>query len=367
MTCRHTFGIVGGYGATGAAVAMELLKSSVGEILIGGRDLTKATDLASELGGRGSATQVDVLDSRSLDDFCARCSTIINCAGPVSLLQDHVAQAALRSHSHYVDVAGLTFVKERMLPLAWQITDLGLSFVVSAGWMPGVRELVPIYAHASARSKMDKVESVSIYLGDRGEWSDNALRDAAWFVHRSGMPKPGYFRKGQRVAVKMSAASRIVDLGEPLGNRRVSLVSVPELDEMARGLTDCDVLIYSYLSGVRNAASAMLIALVPLPDRVRIGLFRNIFRRNRLPVDGFAVARVVGESLIGRVTFTVQIVYRNRRDYWMNAVVPATVARLISEDNSVRPGLHYLPTAVDPIYFMAELKNAGVEHTEVWH
>ena len=325
-----------------------------------------ATALATKLGSRVSAAQLDVLDSRSLDDFCMRCSTIVNCAGPVSLLQDRVAQAALRSHSHYVDVAGLTFVKERMLPQAGQIVDLGLSFVVSAGWMPGISELVPMYAQTVARSKMDTLESVSIYFGDSGEWSDNALRDAAWFVHRSGMPKPGYFHKGQRVAVKMSAASRIVDLGGPVGSRRVSLMSVPELDEIGRSLTDCDVFIYSYLSGIRNAVSAMLIALLPLPERLSIGLFRNIFRRNRLPVDGFAVAKVVGESLGHKVAFAVQTVYRNRRDYWMNAIVPATVARLISQDNSVRPGLHYLSSAVDPIHFMAELKNTGVEQTELW-
>ena len=40
MTRTHAFGIVGGYGATGAAVAAELGKACADEILIGGRDLT---------------------------------------------------------------------------------------------------------------------------------------------------------------------------------------------------------------------------------------------------------------------------------------------------------------------------------------
>ncbi len=42
MTRTNIFGIVGGYGATGSAVVTALLKSGVGEILIGGRDLSKA-------------------------------------------------------------------------------------------------------------------------------------------------------------------------------------------------------------------------------------------------------------------------------------------------------------------------------------
>lgn len=364
MARSNTFGIVGGYGSTGTATATELLKSTDGQILIGGRDLNKASALAAKLGNRVSAAQLDVLDARSVDDFCGRCSIVINCAGPVMLLQDRVAQAALRSRSHYVDVASLTFVNERMSPHAQAIADRGLFFVISAGWIPGISELVPAYAHAVARTKMDRIESVSVYFSDSGEWSDNALRDGAWFVHHVGFPRPGYFREGQRTSVKMSAASRIVDLGEPIGRHRFSLVSVPELDDLGRRLTDCDLFIYSYLSGIRTAAAAMLMALVPLPDRLGVRLFRNIFRRNRLPVDGFAVAQVLGQSQGRKCTFTAQVVYRDRRDYWINGLVPAAVARLISQGQAVRPGLHYLSSALDPLLLLSELKKSGVEHSE---
>jgi hypothetical protein len=57
-----TFGAIGGYGATGSVVASELRKSGVGEVLIGGRDAAKGTP-------------VDILDARSLDDFCRRCAS----------------------------------------------------------------------------------------------------------------------------------------------------------------------------------------------------------------------------------------------------------------------------------------------------
>jgi Saccharopine dehydrogenase NADP binding domain len=364
MSRNVTFGVVGGYGATGSAVVSELLKSGDGEILIGGHDLSKGAALAAKLGSRVSATQLDVLDPRSLDDFCSRCSIIINCAGPVMLLQDRVAQAAFRSRSHYVDVAGVTFVKERMLPHYKEIANQGLSFVVSAGWMPGISEFVPAYAHAVARSKMDTIESLTVYFTDSGEWSVNALRDAAWYIHHAGLPKPGYFHRGVRTRVEMSAAARIVDLGHPIGRGRFSLVSVPELDELGRHLADCDVFIYSYLSGVRTAAAAMLIALVPLPERLGVQLVRNIFRRNRLPVDGFVLAQVLGLSQRRKFALTARIVYRDRRDYWMNGLVPALVARMIARGKSVCHGVHYLFEAVDPITFMAELKTSGVDQTE---
>jgi len=364
MSRTNTIGIIGGYGATGNAVVSALSESWHGELLIGGRDLTKGMALAAKFGSRVAATHVDVLDVASVNEFCSRCSIVVNCAGPVMLLQDRVAQSALHSRSHYVDVAGLVFVKQRMAPRAKEIADLGLSFVISAGWMPGLSELVLAYAYAQAQSKMDAIETMTAYFGDSGEWSSNALRDAAWFVHAAGLRSPGYFHKGKWKRAKMSAALRQVDLGSPVGPGRFSLVSLPEFDELGLQLANCDVFTYSYVSGFRNVAVAMSLALLPLPERIAVRLMRSIFRRNRLPVDGFAKGEVVGQSQGRKVALTAQIVYRDRRDYWINGLVAATVARMIFERRSVRPGVHFLFQAVDPTSFMAELKKAGVEQAE---
>jgi hypothetical protein len=48
----------------------------------------------------------------------------------------------------------------------------------------------------------------------------------------------------------------------------------------------------------------------------------------------------------------------------MNAVVAATVARLISEGGGVSAGAHFLMDAVDPIKFMEELRRVGVSQME---
>ena len=96
----------------------------------------------------------------------------------------------------------------------------------------------------------------------------------------------------------------------------------------------------------------MLIAVLPLPERVGVRLMRDISRGNRLPVDGFAAAQAVGRSQGRKLALTAQIVYKDRRDYWINGLVPALVARMISEGKSVQPGLHYLADAVDPTTFV---------------
>jgi hypothetical protein len=326
--------------------------------------LAKGKALAAGLDNRASAVHLDILDVHSLDDFCGRCSIIVNCAGPVMVLQDRVAQAAFRRGCHYIDAAGMSLVKERMLPHSREIEDSGLSFVISAGWTPGLTELLPVYADAQARTKLDSIESMMVYFSDSGEWSDNALRDAAWFMHQSGLSGAGYFRKGEWTRAKTSEVFRKVNLGDPVGSGRFAMFSLPELREVGRRLKDYDVFTYSYLSGLRNAVAPMLIALVPLPERWSIHLLRNVFRRNRLPVDGFVAVQILGCSQGRQLAMNFRIVYRDRRDYWINGLVLATAARIVSEGKGVQAGVHFLADAVDPIAFMAELRKAGLEQIE---
>jgi hypothetical protein len=258
----------------------------------------------------------------------------------------------------------MSVVKERMLHHRQGIEDLGLSFVVSAGWNPGLSELLPVYAEAQAKAKMDTIESLTVYQTDSGEWSSSALRDAVWYVRKAGLQSPGYFHKGEWTRVKMSQASRRVDLGDPVGHGRFALYSTPELSEVGRRLNHCDVFTYAYVSGFRTIMAITLMALVPLPERLSVRLFRNVFRRNRLSVDGFVSAQILGRFQGRGLTLTVQVVYRERRDYWIHGLVLATVARMVSENKGVRAGVHFLADAVDPIAFMTELRKAGVEQTE---
>jgi len=364
MAQTATIGVVGGYGATGKAVVSELHKCCNGEILIGGRDLAKANALAAEFQNRVSAFRVDVLDPGALDEFCKQCSVVINCAGPVMLLQDRVAQAAFRMCRHYVDVAGMSLVKEHMQAHGQKIADSGLSFVVSAGWTPGMTELLPTYAYAQAKSRIDAIESVSVYFSDSGEWSISALQDGVSYISRAGLSRPGYFRKGQWIKAKVFEASRKVDLGDPIGCRRFGLFSMPELGEVGCRLTDCDFLSYSYVSGVRSAAAAIAIALLPLSEARGVRLLQNIFRRNRLSVAGFVVVHVAGRSEGRNFALRTGIMFDAGREYWMNGVVAATAARLILEGKTVQPGIHFLAEAVDPAGFMVELLKAGVELSE---
>ena len=364
MIPRATFGVIGGYGAIGSVVVSELQKSSAESILIGGRDEDRARALAFKLGDKVSARRVDVLDAGSLDEFCSGCSTVVNTAAPVMVLQDHVAQAAFRAGANYVDAASLMIVKDRIAPLGNTIADAGLSFVLSAGFFPGLCELFPAYAEVLARSRMNSLESVEVYYGDTSDWSANGFREVAWLIRHSGSRWRGYFRHGEWVPVSLFKASREVDLGTDIGVRRFFMSATPELSEIGVRLNDCTFAAYGCVPGPRIALAGALIGVLPLSDDFGARLLRKGFRKDQLPMGGFVVCRVFGHSQERQSTFTTQTVYEEARAYWITGLVTATAARMISEGKAVRRGVNFLVGAVDPREFMTELKKAGLIQTE---
>jgi hypothetical protein len=258
----------------------------------------------------------------------------------------------------------MSVVKERMLHHRQGIEDLGLSFVVSAGWIPGISELLPLYAHAQASARMETITSLTVYFGDSGEWSDNAFRDTAWFLRRTGIHGPRYFCKGERARAKVAQSSLKLDLGGRIGPCRFTMFSIPELDEVGHRLKDCDVFTYSYLPNLGIAVAASLVALLPFPERFSVRLLRKAFRTVPLPVGGFVVVSVKGQSQGQNCNLTAQIIYDKHRDYWINGLILATVARMVSNHKGVQPGVHFLTDVVDPVAMMAELRKAGIEQSE---
>jgi Saccharopine dehydrogenase NADP binding domain len=352
--------VVGGYGASGALAAAQLARLPGAEVLIGGRDIEKAKAAAERMGKNVSAARVDVFDDRSLGEFCARCSTVIHCGGPVSVLQDRVAQAAWSRRCNYVDIAGLSIVRGRMSPHHDEMERAGLACVVSAGWLPGLTELTTVYAHARARAAMGEIESVTAFFGDSGEWSENAMRDIAWHMRRSGLPKAECFRKGERMRTSMKEGSVKADLGEPVGNGRFSSFWIEEMREVGARLRDCDVYSFSYVPGMRAAMTVAMVATLPMSNDRAVRMLSGALRGHGLRVGGFVVVKVLSRS--GR-TATVRLSFGRGEEYRITGMVPALVARMIGE-GAVRPGVRFLADAVDAEGFVAELRTSGFEVSE---
>jgi len=110
---RHTILVLGGYGFFGTRICQALAGNRAIRLLIGGRDVRQAGQLAAQLAlAREQAVAIDAsapgLSSR-LEQLGV--ATVIHTAGPYQGQDYHVARAAIDAGANYLDLAdGRAFV-----------------------------------------------------------------------------------------------------------------------------------------------------------------------------------------------------------------------------------------------------------------
>jgi short subunit dehydrogenase-like uncharacterized protein len=100
---NRTVVVFGAYGHTGRFVVAELHERGWTPVL-SGRDATKLVALANEHSG-SEVRIASVDDPASLDRAIAGSSAVINCAGPFIDTSAPVIEAAVRTGTHYLDIA----------------------------------------------------------------------------------------------------------------------------------------------------------------------------------------------------------------------------------------------------------------------
>jgi hypothetical protein len=211
---------------------------------------------------------------------------------------------------------------------------------------------------------MDVVDSVSVYSGDSGDWSNSAMRDVVWYLRRFGRQRPKYIRQGALVRAKLAEVLIEKDLESPIGRCMFAMSCLPETESLLDRFKDHDGRAYTYLPSRRTAIVASLTALLPLPRDFAIRIMRQALLAPALPIGGFSVVEVRGRSDTREVSHRYQVLFEAGRGYWMNALVAATVARLISAGEGVSSGVNPLIDAVDPVIFMKQLRDAGLSLTQ---
>jgi saccharopine dehydrogenase-like NADP-dependent oxidoreductase len=105
--------VLGGYGFFGARICAALCRNPAIHLLIGGRDLHKAQQLAAQLGlAPGQAVAIDATAPDLAAQLTAlQIATVIHTAGPFQGQDYHVARAAIDAGANYLDLAdGRDFV-----------------------------------------------------------------------------------------------------------------------------------------------------------------------------------------------------------------------------------------------------------------
>ncbi len=97
-----TLMIYGAAGYTGRMVAAHAKAAGL-NVIVAGREATKLAKLASELGVDHRVFALD--DAATVDAAFAGVSVLLNCAGPYIRTADPLMRAAIRTGTHYLDIA----------------------------------------------------------------------------------------------------------------------------------------------------------------------------------------------------------------------------------------------------------------------
>ncbi|GLK54493.1 short subunit dehydrogenase-like uncharacterized protein [Methylopila capsulata] len=137
------------YGATGytGRMAAERAKAAGLDLVLGGRDGARLSRLAAELGGDHRAFGLE--DGPAIDEALSDVQALLNCAGPFMRTAAPLINAAIRSRTHYLDVAAELDSYRLAEELDEAATEAGVMLLPGSGG--SVAMLGSLAGHAAAR------------------------------------------------------------------------------------------------------------------------------------------------------------------------------------------------------------------------
>ena len=353
-------GITGAYGATGAVVARTLAGQQAGSLRLIGRNQAKLEELAHGLGRDVTIAAVDVTDEAALLEACRPCQTIVNCAGPASVILDRVGQAALACGAHYIDPGPDERVFASLNARNDEVRAKNLTFLLGAGYVPGLSELMTRAIYEVHRGQSQEHCRVRLFVVDRNDWSVAGFVDIIERACRNP-PEVGTYRFGVFKSQSMLTAW----IRRKLPGQHHAEVLMPirwrEIEEFAKTAQPRGAAVYIPLEPSVYMIGRLFARFAPnhldLAARIAQKLFRH--KAERQGKGGILYAEAQGRSFRQPLRWLVEV--PEGRHYERTGQVAALAAALVSDGTIAKPGVRYLGQAADPHEFIARMLPWGVE------
>lgn len=350
-------GVLGGTGRVGRECLRHLSEALSCELLIGGR--------RPPLGALpGTFEQVDIFDAASLARFCSRCSLIVNCTGPASLVRDRVALAALHHHCHFIDPGGYTPLFGWLDAQGQEIRNRGLTYLLALGILPGLSEIFPVFV---VQTEFDRVDAFECGVVGRDRWTYPSAWDIAWGVGNIGKDEaPVYYERGERKLANLFASAKQVTFPEPVGRHTVFRLMRDDLQQFieARGIPDAHT--YGNNWGYWVSLATVLVRLLrwygseKRLDRAARLIMRASAWDMRGKRPGFMMHMRARGVCKGQQRHVMRTLFFEDT-YRATGVCAAIGARLVTE--GMEPGLFRAAQLPDPGLFMRRFLEQGYSVT----
>ena len=163
MTERHDILIVGGYGIVGRRIARDLAPDYPGRIVVAGRSIERATQLALELGQGVRARRTDVDDAASVEDSLNGVSVVVSC---IDQQEPHLLQAAIASGLAYTDITPHLMQRRPTEMMRRDAVLNGARIVLGAGLAPGISSMLASLAVDRVGAVESVASNVLLSIGD---------------------------------------------------------------------------------------------------------------------------------------------------------------------------------------------------------
>ena len=163
MSKQEDILIVGGYGAVGVQIAAELAPDYAGLVIVAGRHLEKAEQIAAEIGFGVRGRQIDVDDPVSIEAALKNVAVIVSC---IDQREPHLFQAAIAHGLAYTDITPHLMTRRPTAAMKSKATATGARIILGAGLAPGISSMFARLG-ADRVAAVDSVESnVLLSAGD---------------------------------------------------------------------------------------------------------------------------------------------------------------------------------------------------------
>ncbi|MCO1656806.1 saccharopine dehydrogenase NADP-binding domain-containing protein [Pseudonocardia humida] len=333
---RRDLVVLGGYGATGREVARALAGWFPGRVVVAGRDLARARELAWALPGAVRAIRVDVERPAEVAAAAGSAAVVVMC---VERANPAVARTCVERGAHYVDICATSPVLARIEDLHGAAVARGTTVALSVGLAPG---LTNVLAAACVRRLPDATGvDLTVLLGTAGDHGPDALR---WLVEQLAAPRPGARR--QRVELPGSGTRTAYPFGFSDQHALAASLGIPVTTRLCLDSAPLTGALFALRRAGLFTALRRLGADGPLVGamaRIGFGSDRWVVHAAATGAGGrrrWAAASGHGESAA-------------------TARVAAHVAALL--DTGTAPaGVHHLDRLVEPDAFLDRLRADGV-------
>jgi len=219
--------IVGGYGAVGRVVALTLADKFPGQVIVAGRNYTKAEVLAQESKGGIHPLQLDIATAHEHSDVLEGVAIVVMC---LDAPDTRFVQKVIERGIHYVDITAEDALFQQIEALNDVARSNGSTAILSVGLTPGLTNLLARHLQVQF-DRLDQVD-IHIFLGLGEVHGAGAARwllknlNASYTVRMDGKP----------LRVTSFGEKRIVTFPNGLGQRRAYRFNIADQHVLTRTL-----------------------------------------------------------------------------------------------------------------------------------